>query len=179
MTDKRTLIIFGATGDLASRLLLPGLGTFLQSGRAVPVQLIGTGRSERSPEKWKDIVTQSFASQDVKGPEVDATIESTQFIQGDPTDPKHLEALLAAADSEPILYFALPPQIASDICEALEHVELPLAQLRSGLGRRDLTDGETGEHRTDGGDDGADRGGLREVVEVRDLGDLGAQTGEP
>ena len=29
MTDKRTLIIFGATGDLASRLLLPGLGCLL------------------------------------------------------------------------------------------------------------------------------------------------------
>ncbi len=87
MTDKRTLIIFGATGDLASRLLLPGLGTFLQSGRAVPVQLIGTGRSARSEEQWKDVVTKSFASQDVKGPEVDATLASTQFIQGDPTDP--------------------------------------------------------------------------------------------
>ncbi len=125
MTDKRTLIIFGATGDLASRLLLPGLGTFLQSGRAVAVQLIGTGRSERSPEKWKDIVTQSFARRTSRGREVDATIESSQFIQGDPTDPKHLKALLAAADCEPILYFALPPQIASDICEALEHIELP------------------------------------------------------
>ena len=125
MTDKRTLIIFGATGDLASRLLLPGLGTFLQSGRAVPVQLIGTGRSARSEEQWKDVVTKSFATQDVKGPEVDATLASTQFIQGDPTDPKHLEALFAAAEHEPILYFALPPQIASDICEALEQVELP------------------------------------------------------
>ncbi|MBK0297427.1 glucose-6-phosphate dehydrogenase, partial [Bacillus sp. S34] len=70
------------TGDLASRLLLPGLGTFLQSGRAVPVQLIGTGRSARSEEQWKDVVTKSFASQDVKGAEVDATLASTQFIQG-------------------------------------------------------------------------------------------------
>jgi glucose-6-phosphate 1-dehydrogenase len=125
VTDKRTLIIFGATGDLASRLLLPGLGTFLQSGRSVPVQLIGTGRSARSEEQWKDVVTKSFASQDVQGPEVDATIASTEFIQGDPTDPEHLKALLAAADAEPVLYFALPPQIASDICHALEDVELP------------------------------------------------------
>jgi len=125
VTDKRTLIIFGATGDLASRLLLPGLGTFLQSGRAVPVQLIGTGRSARSEEQWKDIVTKSFASQDVKGSEVDETLASTQFIQGDPTDPEHLKALFAAAEFEPVLYFALPPQIASDICEALQQVELP------------------------------------------------------
>jgi glucose-6-phosphate 1-dehydrogenase len=44
------MIIFGATGDLSARLLLPGLGTFLQSGRSVPVQLIGTGRSERTLE---------------------------------------------------------------------------------------------------------------------------------
>jgi glucose-6-phosphate 1-dehydrogenase len=125
VTDKRTLIIFGATGDLSARLLLPGLGTFLQSGRSVPVQLIGTGRSERSPEEWKSTVQKSFASQDVKGPEVDATIESTVFIQGDPTDPEHLRKLLDAAEAAPVLYFALPPQIASDICDALQHVDLP------------------------------------------------------
>jgi glucose-6-phosphate 1-dehydrogenase len=125
VTDKRTLIIFGATGDLSARLLLPGLGTFLQSGRSVPVQLIGTGRSERSPEQWKGIVEKSFASQDVKGPEVDATLDSTVFIQGDPTDPEHLKKLLDAADAAPVLYFALPPKIAADICEALKQVDLP------------------------------------------------------
>jgi glucose-6-phosphate 1-dehydrogenase len=125
VTDKRTLIIFGATGDLAARLLLPGLGTFLQSGRAVPVQLIGTGRSERSPEQWHEIVEKSFASQDVKGAEVSATLDSTVFMQGDPTDPKHLQAMLDAAEGDPVLYFALPPQIASSICEALGDVELP------------------------------------------------------
>ncbi|KQO65063.1 glucose-6-phosphate dehydrogenase [Curtobacterium sp. Leaf261] len=125
MTDKRTLIVFGATGDLSARLLLPGLGTFLQSGRAVPVQLIGTGRSARSHKQWVDTVTSSFASQDVKGPEVDATLASTVFMQGDPKDPKHLQEMLDAAEGEPVLYFALPPQIASDICDALQHVKLP------------------------------------------------------
>jgi glucose-6-phosphate 1-dehydrogenase len=119
------MIIFGATGDLSARLLLPGLGTFLQSGRSVPVQLIGTGRSERTLEQWKGVVEKSFATQDVKGPEVDATLESTVFIQGDPTDPKHLQKLLDAAEASPVLYFALPPQIASDICDALQHVDLP------------------------------------------------------
>ncbi|MFZ7087786.1 glucose-6-phosphate dehydrogenase [Curtobacterium sp. RRHDQ10] len=125
MTDKRTLIIFGATGDLSARLLLPGLGTFLQSGRAVPVQLIGTGRSARTHKQWVDTVTDSFASQDVKGPEVDATLASTVFMQGDPKDPGHLKEMLDAAEGEPVLYFALPPQIASDICDALQHVDLP------------------------------------------------------
>lgn len=125
MTDKRTLIVFGATGDLAARLLLPGLGTFLQSGRAVPVQLIGTGRSERSPEQWRSVVEKAFASQNVKGPEVDATLASTVFIQGDPTDPDHLRKLFAAAEAEPVLYFALPPQIAAAICETLQQVDLP------------------------------------------------------
>jgi len=125
VTDKRTLIVFGATGDLSARLLLPGLGTFLQSGRAVPVQLIGTGRSSRSHEEWVETVTSSFASQEVSGPEVDATLASTTFMQGDPKDPEHLRSLLGAAEGEPILYFALPPQIASDICDALQHVDLP------------------------------------------------------
>jgi glucose-6-phosphate 1-dehydrogenase len=125
VTDKRTLIVFGATGDLAARLLLPGLGTFLQSGRAVPVQLIGTGRSARSHEDWVSAVRDSFGSQDVSGSEVDATLESTVFMQGDPKDPAHLQALLDAADGEPVLYFALPPQIASDICDALADVDLP------------------------------------------------------
>jgi glucose-6-phosphate 1-dehydrogenase len=91
----------------------------------VPVQLIGTGRSERTLEQWKGVAEKSFATQDVEGPEADATLESTVFIQGDPTDPKHLQKLLDAAEASPVLYFALPPQIASDICDALQHVDLP------------------------------------------------------
>ncbi|WIB65128.1 glucose-6-phosphate dehydrogenase [Curtobacterium sp. MCBD17_040] len=125
VTDKRTLIVFGATGDLAARLLLPGLGTFLQSARSVPVKLIGTGRSARSEEAWTKVVKDAFDSQHVSGPEVDATLESTVFMQGDPKDPAHLKAMLDAAEGEPVLYFALPPQIASDICDALAELELP------------------------------------------------------
>ncbi|SCC70561.1 Glucose-6-phosphate dehydrogenase, NAD binding domain, partial [Rhodococcus qingshengii] len=40
-----TLIIFGGTGDLASRLLLPGLGRLLTEQPDRRIRLIGSGRS--------------------------------------------------------------------------------------------------------------------------------------
>jgi glucose-6-phosphate 1-dehydrogenase len=123
-TNAHTLIVFGASGDLAARLLLPGLGTFLASDRAVPVQLIGTGRSDHSAD-FPNTVREAFASVDAAGEGVQATLDGATYLAGDPTDPKHLEALFAAAEHEPVLYFALPPAIASKICDALAEIELP------------------------------------------------------
>jgi glucose-6-phosphate 1-dehydrogenase len=39
-----TLVILGAGGDLTKRLLLPGVGQLLASGRGRPFHLIGVGQ---------------------------------------------------------------------------------------------------------------------------------------
>ncbi|MGW7683234.1 hypothetical protein ACWGID_21045, partial [Kribbella sp. NPDC054772] len=67
-TEQRTLVIFGASGDLSSRLLLPGLGSLLAGPRATGVRIIGTGRSALGPAEWADRVRSAFASRGEIGP---------------------------------------------------------------------------------------------------------------
>src|SRR3712207_9472850 len=54
--DEQTLLILGATGDLAARLLLPGLGGLLAGGGAPGLALVGSGTHEWDDENWRRTV---------------------------------------------------------------------------------------------------------------------------
>ena len=51
-----TLLILGGTSDLASRLLLPGLGRLLTEQPDRRIRLIGSGRQDWDDEQWTDTV---------------------------------------------------------------------------------------------------------------------------
>ncbi|MFD7159363.1 glucose-6-phosphate dehydrogenase [Kribbella sp. NPDC059898] len=123
MLNQRTVVIFGASGDLSSRLLLPGLGSLLAGPRATSVRIIGTGRSPLAPEEWTGRVRAAFG-QDLS-PAAAETLATTRYVAGDPTDPAHLRALLELAGPAPVLYFSLPPAVTTAIVETLQGIELP------------------------------------------------------
>jgi glucose-6-phosphate 1-dehydrogenase len=50
--SKQTLLILGASGDLAGRLLLPGLGNLLASGGGEEVSLVGCHIVGWDDERW-------------------------------------------------------------------------------------------------------------------------------
>jgi glucose-6-phosphate 1-dehydrogenase len=124
-TDQRTLVIFGASGDLSSRLLLPGLGSLLAGPRATSVRIIGTGRSPLAPDEWTDRVRSAFESRGEISSAAADTLATTEYVAGDPTDVEHLRALLELAGPAPVLYFSLPPAVTTAIVEKLREVELP------------------------------------------------------
>lgn len=121
----RTLIILGADGDLASRLLLPALGQLLTRDQKRRIALIGAGMHDWDARHWRDVVEASFATVGAEGPAVDALLEGTDFITADVTETGELEALLGHADGTPALYFALPPAVTKEVCAALAELELP------------------------------------------------------
>lgn len=134
--DQRTLVIFGASGDLSSRLLLPGLGSLLAGPRATSVRIIGTGRSPLAADEWADRVRTAFASvarepdgtaasRGQIGPVAAETLATTEYVAGDPTDTAHLRALVELAGPAPVLYFSLPPAVTTAIVAKLREVELP------------------------------------------------------
>ena len=124
-TGQRTLVIFGASGDLSSRLLLPGLGSLLAGPRATSVRIIGTGRSPLAPDEWTDRVRSAFESRGEISSAAADTLATTEYVAGDPTDVEHLRALLELAGPAPVLYFSLPPAVTTAIVEKLREVELP------------------------------------------------------
>jgi len=120
-----SLVVLGASGDLTERLLLPGLGSLLAADSPRPVQLLGTGRSEREQNDWRDTVKKAFDDAGATGEAARAVLESTEYVQADPTEAEDLQRLLDACTGTPIIYFALPPAITITVCDVLEGMDLP------------------------------------------------------
>ncbi|MEO6944197.1 MAG: glucose-6-phosphate dehydrogenase [Lacisediminihabitans sp.] len=120
-----TILILGARGDLSSRLLLPALGQLLMMEPDRDVRLLGSGSGDWSNETWRALVKKSFDSATATGETAASLASSTEYIQGDVTDPGDLQKLVDACHGVPAIYFALPPAIVVKVCTALEKVTLP------------------------------------------------------
>ncbi|HEU4848941.1 MAG TPA: glucose-6-phosphate dehydrogenase [Terrimesophilobacter sp.] len=120
-----TLVIFGAGGDLARRLLLPGLGQLVDLGRNPDFRLIGVGQESMSATAWRARVAKSFEAGGATGAKARALAAETEYLKADVTNPDDLARILAACTGTPALYFALPPQVTIAACAALAHVDLP------------------------------------------------------
>lgn len=118
-----TLIIFGATGDLTKRLLLPALGQLLGLEPDLDVSLVGVGRHDLTDDQWRDKVREAFA--DEQSDAADRLANETVYRQGDPTVSDDLRRILGEAQGRPVLYFAVPPSVTRKACEALRDVDLP------------------------------------------------------
>ena len=125
MSDARTLLILGATGDLAARLLIPGLGGLIAAGGAKDLQLIGSGRVEMDEESWRGRVSDAFALGGATGPAVNAIASETRYIRADTASANELHALLEVCESPLVIYFALPPAVTERVCRTLREIGVP------------------------------------------------------
>lgn len=121
------LVIFGASGDLTHRLLLPGLGTLLKNDPdQFDIQLVGASNEQMTNDQWRDLV--SRALQD-GGCDTDKRftkiVQTTYFKTLDATNSTDLAALLDKLTGPVVLYFALPPSVTMKSCQALKSVDLP------------------------------------------------------
>lgn len=120
-----TILILGASGDLASRLLLPALGQLLEAEPERGLRLIGAGIEQFSDETWQSTVKQSFESSSATGDVASAVATASVYLSADVTEADDLQKLIDACDGVPAIYFALPPAITAKACRALEQVKLP------------------------------------------------------
>lgn len=134
MTDDTTLVILGATGDLAKRLLLPALGQVLALQPERRLNLIGTGRHDWSERTFRTRVREAFALQgDEDASEGDASqSESARHVASraryrslDPSVGSELKDLLAEIEGRVVLYFALPPEITIAAAKRLRPGDVP------------------------------------------------------
>jgi len=120
-----TLVILGAGGDLTARLLLPGLGQWLESSRGHDVELLGVGYDPMTDAEWRERVSGAFAAGGASGAVASALAARTRYLQADVTKPEDMERVLAEATGTAALYFALPPKVTIAACDALGKIELP------------------------------------------------------
>lgn len=121
-----TLLILGASGDLATRLLLPGIGSLLSRDHTRKLRIIGADRAELTREEFSRRLRTALTAGGAGTNAVDAQLTASAYHQLDVTDPKALAAMLEGLDSSgPVLYFALPPAVTEAACRALTADMLP------------------------------------------------------
>ena len=123
--SKQTLLILGASGDLAARLLLPGMGGLLASGGGEGISLVGSDVEDWDDKRWRQRVAESFAAGGASGKRVDEVATTTRYLQADVTGQSDWRRLLDACEGRVVAYFALPPAITEKACQALTGLQLP------------------------------------------------------
>lgn len=124
MSGESTLVIIGATGDLAGRLLLPALGELLRAQPARRIHLVGSGRTGVSDAAWRRRVRTAFGAADAA--DAMSAIASTPYIAADSGTAAGLrEIIRSAPEGRLVLYFAVPPSVAAAACAALKPADLP------------------------------------------------------
>ncbi len=125
MSEDTVLVVIGANGDLASRLLLPALGELLADHPEHRLHLVGVGSSASTDARWRKIVRTAFTAADAADA-LGASVLSTPYVRADASTADGMRTLLAALpEGRVVLYFAVPPQIAASACRALRPRDLP------------------------------------------------------
>ena len=121
-----TLVIFGGSGDLTRRKLVPALYNLaVEDCLPRPLQVLGLGGREMSDEAYREILTEA-AAEHVGGLD-DAVwgplVASIRYASADLRDADGYEALRQrlgeATDGGVLFYLATPPRLFGDIAEHL------------------------------------------------------------
>jgi glucose-6-phosphate 1-dehydrogenase len=123
-----TVVIFGASGDLTRRKLLPALYQ-LSRGQRLPARfnVIGVGRSPMSDDEFRDYLHASlkeFANVDTPNDVSEALARSMTYMNGELDDPDLYKRLCekTSGDSAPdgvLFYLAIPPTVYATVAEQL------------------------------------------------------------
>lgn len=125
------LVIFGATGDLAQRMLLPSVYGLHRDGHLPPYfRLLGTARSELDDAGFRQMVAQTIAERVPEADRDEASlkalldrIEYQPAVLGDESSFASLaERIRNLRDGDVVFHLSTAPKFYSAICAALaEH----------------------------------------------------------
>jgi glucose-6-phosphate 1-dehydrogenase len=155
--DPCAVVIFGATGDLTHKKLMPALFTLARLGMIPPnLAVLGVARRTKTDAAFREEMAQAVAG---AGPAAagaagthglwDAFAQGLYYVQGEFHDPEgyaRLRAALERADQERgtagnrLYYLATAPEFYTDIIQQLDrHGLVERGSPRGGEGRRPWT----------------------------------------
>lgn len=127
-----TLLLFGATGDLASRLLFPALASLRAAGQLAPdFRLLGTGRQEWDDARFQEHVASALKlyADHLPHESHEALIGSAGYMAADASDAGDVANLIARAAGEDTgavaAYLALPQGLFGETISAIGAADLP------------------------------------------------------
>jgi len=125
------IIIFGATGDLTARYLLPALVHLYEAGDLPDgIKITGVDRRGWDNDKngFRRLVLDSlerFAGGVSASARAKFVVEVLEYRQADVTDAESVIEALGTLDKPVVAYLALPPAVFAPTIEALKKANLP------------------------------------------------------
>jgi glucose-6-phosphate 1-dehydrogenase len=129
MIDR--LIIFGATGDLTARFLLPGLCSLQAAGMlGENFRLIGSGREDWDDEQFRQWASAQLDRHAANVPSAarHTIVSGTSYRHADVSDPVSVGAAVAG-DGPLAAYLALPPAVFPAAVSSLHAAGLPAGSM--------------------------------------------------
>ncbi|HEX2173092.1 MAG TPA: glucose-6-phosphate dehydrogenase, partial [Dehalococcoidia bacterium] len=124
----RHLIIFGATGDLTARYLLPALAELHAAGK-LPAGFKGVGVAGRAgdTDSFRRHLSEQVArhAATVAPGSREAIVSLLTYHQADVTDGESLRRALGPVTEPAAIYLALPPAVFSPAIQSLAGLDLP------------------------------------------------------
>jgi glucose-6-phosphate 1-dehydrogenase len=125
VSNQPTLVVLGASGDLANRLLFPALLSLEYRERLENLRIIGYARQEWTTDQFHENLRAAIdlhaAGVDEKY--LDKFIERIDFHGGD-LSVESLRSLKPELDGPAIFYLALPPGVFADAAETIANAGL-------------------------------------------------------
>jgi glucose-6-phosphate 1-dehydrogenase len=125
------LAIFGATGDLARRKILPALYKRMHAGQMPKtVQVVGAARSDMHTKGFRDFVRESleeFTDKEIREPElVKAFLDTIHYVKIDATGEEGWDALrdLLRTEVTQAFYFSVGPSLFGPIAHRLSKYKI-------------------------------------------------------
>lgn len=125
----QVIVLFGATGDLAARKLLPGIYHLMRAELLPPdFRLVGTSPMVRTTEEFVDHVHDSidrFGSDPPSGPDWDHLLARISYVQSSADDMEPLVAAVAGArrelgpEAHGLFYLSIPPFAMDETIRAI------------------------------------------------------------
>jgi glucose-6-phosphate 1-dehydrogenase len=126
-TTADALVVFGITGDLGHRMIMPALYRLELRG-ALPCDVIGVGTQERTSDELRGMARESIerAAGSIDEDAFERFAKRLSYIAADATDPAAYERLAEASGParRPVFYLATPPSLFVPIVEALGRASL-------------------------------------------------------
>jgi glucose-6-phosphate 1-dehydrogenase len=121
------LVIFGGTGDLAARLLLPALA-HLRADGDVPetLRILGVGQEDWTRDRYRDHVRKALTAHAADLGDVHGwLLERVDYASADVTDAGSVAHAVAGIDGPWVAYLALPPALFAPTLRAVADAGLP------------------------------------------------------
>ena len=121
------MVVFGASGDLTSRLLMPAIAQLAEATRLpAGTTVLGSANTDWSTEDFRQHIADGLGKH---APAVaratrDAVVQMLSFAPADVTQPAEVSQLIGGDHPDTLVYLALPPGLLPSVLSALAVAKL-------------------------------------------------------